>query len=301
MPTRHQSRPLARGSMAHALLEAVCTHVRRIVILWSRTIFHHPSIRPRHRPIHGGAVLRRPLNPCHRCMSSHSNRLYTCQRHRWVSKRASYPDWWSAEARPRPEADLWWSLPPMSNRCTTGCSTHWFDARDIFPMSELIAQAIHCRHRRGVNESKSSGIHFSLSSPFPPCSAPLSLWMAPDGSVHRSQRGRVGFRFYTHTWMKFEHGSRSWTPPYHGVCCTRDARELGDDNGVPCVGDRARVAKRWAPPGGGSVCGWAGTSGVAKVGHAWEFGLAGLARFHLSFFLLFIPFLFYFLFESNFK
>jgi hypothetical protein len=73
------------------------------------------------------------------------------------------------------------------------------------------------------------------------CSAPLSLWMAPDGSVHRSRRGRAGFRFYIHIWMKSERGSRSWTPPYQGVSCTRDAREVGDDNRAPCVSDRARV------------------------------------------------------------
>jgi hypothetical protein len=81
MPTQHQSRPLARGSMTHTLLEAIRTHIRRSMILRSRTIFHHPSIRPR-RSIHGGAVLWRPPNPCHQCMNSHSNGLYTYRRHR---------------------------------------------------------------------------------------------------------------------------------------------------------------------------------------------------------------------------
>jgi hypothetical protein len=42
-----------------------------------------------------------------------------------------------------------------------------------------------------------------------------------------------GFLFYTPTWMKSEHGLRNRLHHTRGVCYTREAREVGDDNMVP--------------------------------------------------------------------
>jgi hypothetical protein len=93
---------------------------------------HHPQASTAAQTHSRRRVLRRPPNPRHRCTNSHPNGLYTYRRHKWVSKRACYPDGWSAETRPRPEADLWrrnWSVeqfpttklpsPPIELRTTS--------------------------------------------------------------------------------------------------------------------------------------------------------------------------------------
>jgi hypothetical protein len=103
-----------------------------------------------------------------------------------------------------------------------------------------------------------------------------------------------GFLFYTPTWMKSERGLRNRLHHTRGVCYTREAREVGDDNMVPRGGDRRRKETRERAAGNGphATESWRARGGrFGPRGQVGRIGSPGPSRPFILFLFIFFCFL----------